>query len=49
MLRHDLISNENFAQVGMEHGLDTCINVNGAPFGLHPEWLLRLSKLSSAL
>ncbi|EWZ78165.1 hypothetical protein FOXG_22704 [Fusarium oxysporum f. sp. lycopersici 4287] len=29
MLRHDLISNENPARVGMEHGLDTCINKCG--------------------
>ncbi|VZI11148.1 unnamed protein product [Fusarium fujikuroi] len=36
MLRHDLISNENLARVGMEHGLDTCINVNGGTVRVTP-------------
>jgi hypothetical protein len=29
ILRHDLVGNEKLARVGVEHGLDTCINVNG--------------------
>ncbi|KAG9255769.1 ribonuclease III domain-containing protein [Emericellopsis atlantica] len=28
-LRQGLLSNENLARVGTEHGLDNCINVNG--------------------
>ncbi|PCD21367.1 hypothetical protein AU210_016332 [Fusarium oxysporum f. sp. radicis-cucumerinum] len=36
MLRYDLISNENPARVGMGHGLDTCINVNGGTVRVTP-------------
>ncbi|EXL66158.1 hypothetical protein FOPG_17648 [Fusarium oxysporum f. sp. conglutinans race 2 54008] len=36
MLRHDLISNENLARVGMEYGLHACINVNGGTVQVTP-------------
>ncbi|KAI5457495.1 ribonuclease III domain-containing protein [Mariannaea sp. PMI_226] len=35
-IRHDLVSNENLARVGKEHGLDGCINVNAGTNQISP-------------